>query len=273
MTNSPLNPTMLLWINIVMDLLAALSLATEPPQASIIHQKAITDEEIILNKVIWRQIYAIMIWEFFVMFIIIYFGEAMFDLRYTAGTQVENRGESYESGYGLNVPTIVGLEAQDKAIHMTIIFNTFVFLQWWNMINCRTVEVKDFNVFRRFFGNWMFIAVLVLIFLVQWSASNYWFGIFLFETTEISSQDFFTSFVWGFTVLPIAWLVKMTPVSWVEKLPVKIDENKAIGENSKLMNAYQKNAKGKVVAPKTNQVDDDAHSSLNEDSDDHYRQV
>jgi len=54
MTNSPLNPTMLLWINIVMDLLAALSLATEPPQASIIHQKAITDDEIILNKVIWR---------------------------------------------------------------------------------------------------------------------------------------------------------------------------------------------------------------------------
>lgn len=62
LTNSPLSPTMLLWINLVMDLLAALSLGTEPPQASIIHQKAITDEEIILNKVIWRQIYSIVIW-------------------------------------------------------------------------------------------------------------------------------------------------------------------------------------------------------------------
>lgn len=61
----------------------------------------------------------------------------------------------------------------------------------------------------------------------------------------------------------------MTPASWVDKLPVKIDENKAIGENSKLMNAYQKNAKGKVVAPKTKQVDDDA-SSLNEETDDNY---
>lgn len=31
MTNSPLSPVMLLWINLVMDLLAAISLGTEPP--------------------------------------------------------------------------------------------------------------------------------------------------------------------------------------------------------------------------------------------------
>lgn len=62
LTQSPFTPTMLLWINMIMDLLAALSLATEPPQASIIHQKPITNEEIILNKVIWRQIYSIVLW-------------------------------------------------------------------------------------------------------------------------------------------------------------------------------------------------------------------
>jgi len=93
------------------------------------------------------------------------------------------------------------------------------------MINCRTVEVRDFNVFRRFFANWLFIGVLALIFFVQWSASNYWYGTFLFETTEISSKDFFTTFVWGFTVVPVAWLIKLTPAHWVDKLPVKIDEN------------------------------------------------
>jgi len=128
---------------------------------------------------------------------------------------------------------------------MTIIFNTFVFLQWWNQINCRTVEARDFNVFRRFWGNWMFILVLAIIFFVQWSAST-WL-LFLFETTELSAKDFWTCFVWGFTVIPVAWLVKLTPAHWVEKLPVKIDENKAMGENSKLMAAYQKNAKGKVM--------------------------
>jgi len=52
--------------------------------------------------------------------------------------------------------------------------------------------------------------------------------------------------------LPVAWLVKLTPVAWVEKIPVKIDENKAIGGDSKLMSAYEKGVKGKVVGPKSN---------------------
>jgi len=51
-------------------------------------------------------------------------------------------------------------------------------------------------------------------------------------------------------VIPIAWMVKLTPAAWVEKLPVKIDVNKAMGGDSKLMNAYQKNAKGKVMPKK-----------------------
>lgn len=176
------------------------------------------------------------------MFLIIYLGKPMFDLHYSTSTQVEDHNETFDSSFGLDIPTVNGLEATDKLKHMTIVFNTFVFLQWWNQINCRTVEVRDFNVFRRFFANWMFILVLVIIFLVQWAASNWVF--FLFETTQISAKDFFTSFVWGFTVVPIAWLVKLTPAAWVEKIPVKIDENKAMGENSKLMAAYQKNAKG-----------------------------
>jgi len=50
--------------------------------------------------------------------------------------------------------------------------------------------------------------------------------------------------------LPVAWLVKLTPASWVEKIPVKIDENNAIGQDSKLMNAYTKGVKGKVVTKK-----------------------
>jgi len=109
LTNSPLSPVMLLWINLVMDLLAAISLGTEPPQASIIHQKAITDEEIILNKVIWRQIYAIVIWEILVMFIIIYLGKPMFDLHYSTSTQVEDHTKTYTTTFGLVVPTAEGL--------------------------------------------------------------------------------------------------------------------------------------------------------------------
>lgn len=62
------------------------------------------------------------------MFITIYLGEAIYDLKYSTGTQVENAGDSYTTSFGLVVPTVKGLEATDKLKHMTIIFDTFVFL-------------------------------------------------------------------------------------------------------------------------------------------------
>mmetsp|Transcript_41559 Transcript_41559/g.29941 ORF Transcript_41559/g.29941 Transcript_41559/m.29941 type:complete len:116 (+) Transcript_41559:2897-3244(+) len=115
------------------------------------------------------------------MFLIIYLGKQMFNLQYSTSTQAEDANETYTAPCGLELPTVNGIEAMNKKMHNTIIFNTFVFLQWFNQINCRTVEARDFNVFRRFWANGMFVAVLILIFFVQWSASNWLF--FIFETT------------------------------------------------------------------------------------------
>jgi Cation transporting ATPase, C-terminus len=59
----------------------------------------------------------------------------------------------------------------EKRQHYTIIFDTFVFLQFFNLINCRVVGPRDFNVFTHFFNNWILQFVLVVILFVQWSAS------------------------------------------------------------------------------------------------------
>jgi len=76
----------------------------------------------------------------------------------------QNYSDTYETGYGLTVPTVDALMAIDKLQHLTIIFNTFVFLCFFNLINCRTVGIRDYNVFSNFFNNWMFIFILALIF-------------------------------------------------------------------------------------------------------------
>merc|ERR1711977_456134 len=36
----------------------------------------------------------------------------------------------------------------------TVVFNAFVFCQFWNEINCR--KLKEINVFERFFDSWWF---------------------------------------------------------------------------------------------------------------------
>lgn len=54
--NSPLNVIQLLWINFIMDLLAAIALATEHP----IHlkEKSVKNGDSIIDLCMWRQIYA-----------------------------------------------------------------------------------------------------------------------------------------------------------------------------------------------------------------------
>ena len=46
-----------------------------------------------------------------------------------------------------------------KRDSVTSIYNTFIFLQIFNFINCRKVGGKDFNVFENFFHNFYFILV------------------------------------------------------------------------------------------------------------------
>jgi Ca2+-transporting ATPase len=49
---------------------------------------------------------------------------------------------------------------------LTIIFNTFVFLQFFNELNCRVVGPRELNVFKKFFNNWTYILVVVCTYVV-----------------------------------------------------------------------------------------------------------
>mmetsp|Transcript_20687 Transcript_20687/g.14847 ORF Transcript_20687/g.14847 Transcript_20687/m.14847 type:complete len:226 (-) Transcript_20687:116-793(-) len=216
-----------------------------------------------MQKVIWRQIYSLAIWNVIVMCIIIFFGQAMFNLNYEASTSTADNNDTYTAPCGLQVRTVQGLMANEKLQHLTIIFNTFVFLCFFNLINCRTVGVKDFNVFTSFFNNPMFLFILALIFVMQVVWINY--INFILGTTQIDAKNFWTSIVWGSTSLAVSALVKATPADWVEKVPVKIDEDKPMGEDSSLMKMYNDKAKGKVsTATRGNST-----AQINED--DEYR--
>ena len=140
LTESPLSAVQLLWINLIIDLLAALALATKLPYPSVIHEPATTDESNILNKVIWRQIYGITLWNVAVMSIFIFSGKWMFGLEYVASDQTTETFNG-ELTFG----------AEQKKLHLTLIFNVFVFLQFFNEINCRVVGARDFNVFSYIF--------------------------------------------------------------------------------------------------------------------------
>lgn len=55
----------------------------------------------------------------------------------------------------------------ENGLHFTMFFNTFVFLQLFNEINCRKIVDGEFNVFADFFNNALFIYIMILTIVVQ----------------------------------------------------------------------------------------------------------
>jgi magnesium-transporting ATPase (P-type) len=159
-----------------------------------------------------------------------------------------------------------------KKRHYTIIFQTFVFLQFFNFINCRMVGPKDFNVFTRFFSNWTFILILSIVAFVQFLAQTPLLS-WLLVTTTLTSKEFWSCVVLGSTSLLGSVFIKLTPERWLEKLPAKMqmDETKAVGGQSmitKAVEASQKTAKDRQNKAKDLPVgdnDDDYHQPQEDD--------
>lgn len=113
---SPLGTVQLLWVNMIMDTLAALALSTERPHPSIIRTTPTKKSDLIMTPVMWRQIYGVGLYMVIVMLLVILLGQQMWGL------------DSYSSSTEFYVDNV----ATSKCTHFTLMFNTFVFLQIFN---------------------------------------------------------------------------------------------------------------------------------------------
>ena len=68
----------------------------------------------------------------------------------------------------------------------------------------------------------------------------------MFETSNIDNYLFLKCVAWGFTVLIVSFIVKMTPERWIENMPDQIDETKQIGQDSRLLKFYDEKVSGTV---------------------------
>jgi Ca2+ transporting ATPase len=53
---SPLNPIQMLWVNLIMDTLASLALATEPPSDDLLRRKPYSRFESLITADMWKNI-------------------------------------------------------------------------------------------------------------------------------------------------------------------------------------------------------------------------
>lgn len=132
-----------------------------------------------------------------------------------------------------------------------MLFETFIFMHLFNEINCRKVGATDFNVWHNILANWLFIAVVGGLFILQVVIVEF-FGK-LFTCTSLSQEQHAFCFLWGSSALIASALLKLLPAELTDKMPIAVDENKPIDENDPIMSMYNKHAAAKVSKPKANE--------------------
>lgn len=106
----------------------------------------------------------------------------------------------------------------------TLVFNAFVFCQFWNEINCR--KLKEINVLEKFFDSYMFTAVLIFTFFLQAimvEAAGAFAG-----TNGLDAVQWLICIVIGLFSLPVGLLARFTPIAGLE---AKFDYGKDVGDD------------------------------------------
>jgi len=110
-----------------------------------------------------------------------------------------------------------------KLVHYTIVFNVFMFMQIFNMFNARKLLKTDLNIFANFFNNWAFIFILIGIILAQVAMTM--IGGPLFQTTALTGVQWIVCVSIGFSSWIAGVVLKVSPDTWVEKIPFRINED------------------------------------------------
>ncbi|XP_008805679.2 calcium-transporting ATPase 10, plasma membrane-type [Phoenix dactylifera] len=177
---APLTAVQLLWVNMIMDTLGALALATEPPNEGLMKRAPVGRKGNFISNIMWRNILG----QAFYQFIVIWY------------LQAEGKG-------------LFQLEGPDSDLTLnTLIFNSFVFCQVFNEISSR--EMEKINVFQGILENYVFMAVITITVIFQFFIVQL-LGDFA-STAPLTFNQWFLSMFIGFLGMPVAAAIKMIPV-------------------------------------------------------------
>jgi Ca2+ transporting ATPase len=146
--DAPLNAIQMLWVNLIMDSLASLALATGDPSEELLNRRPYPREEHMITNSMMRNIIVQAIHQVFILSIFIFFGDKFFGVP-------SDRSLSHFEWNNVN------------GYHFTLFFNIFVFLQVFNSVNARKLEQKELNVFEGILDNNIYLGVQAFIVLGQ----------------------------------------------------------------------------------------------------------
>ncbi|KAK3622501.1 plasma membrane calcium [Elasticomyces elasticus] len=191
---SVLTAVQLLWINLIMDTMAALALATDPPSRKILDRKPDPKSAPLISVTMWKMVIGQAIYQLTITLILNFAGRHIFglgqhDLAFDPLAKDKNDREIREL--------------------QTMIFNTFTWMQIFNALNNRRLDNR-FNVFEGITKNLFFIGIffimmggqILIIFVGGWPA---------FQAQRQTGWQWAVALVLGVLSLPIGIVIRLIP--------------------------------------------------------------
>lgn len=172
--DTPITVIQMLWVNMVMDTLAGLAFAFEPPLIDYMMEKPKKKNESIINR---YMISEILITGIYSACLCIFF---------------------------LKSPFVSNFFRSNPAYLMSAFFGLFIFIDIFNSFNARTARI---NIFSNILDNKAFILIMIFITFIQ--ILLIYFGGNLFRTTSLSFREFIVMLSFAFTVIPIDLIRKI----------------------------------------------------------------
>ncbi|CAI2161661.1 17506_t:CDS:2 [Funneliformis geosporum] len=177
---SVLSAVQLLWVNLIMDTFAALALATDPPTIDLLDRMPEPKNAPLITLDMWKMIMGQSIFQLVITLILFYGGEQIFE---------------YE-----------------QLVMRTVIFNTFVFLQIFNEINCRRLDHK-LNVLK---GAWANKFLLVIFFIMVFGqVLIVEFGKAAFQATHLNIVQWLICIGFGSLSIPVGVIIRLIPTELI----------------------------------------------------------
>ncbi|KAL5712430.1 P-type Ca(2+) transporter [Ranunculus cassubicifolius] len=171
----PLTAVQLLWVYLIMDTLAALALVTEKPTPELMKKPPVGRTAPLITNVMWRNLLTQAIFQIAVLLTLQFKGKAIFSMT--------------------------------DMVKDTIIFNTFVMCQVFNLFNARSLEKK--NVFKGIHKNKLFLGIVGITVVFQVVMVEF---LKAADTKKLNWVQWCVSVGIGAVSWPIAWVVKGIPV-------------------------------------------------------------
>lgn len=203
---SVLTAVQLLWVNLIMDTLAALALATDKPDDDFLNHKPAGRTAPLISVSMWKMILGQSVTQLIVTFILYFAGPRLF------------HPDHYHDLSNF----------EEKQLH-AMTFNAFVWLQFWKLVVTRKLDEcadvtsirgrinrQNLDFFQHLFRNWYFIAIILIIGGCQ--VLIMFVGGAAFSIAHQTPGQWATAILTGFISIPAGAVIRIIPNSWVVKV-------------------------------------------------------